>query len=734
MVYNLPRSPPSPRAKFPSIPLRYTHRKPPKLFSRTRNITKLDTASSNTFIRREGFGSRRQSLPPIANKNDIQASNSNDRYDKELGGETSGYGSDNHTPEYFQHTWNQNLGYESSSSARDDRAKWGDRGVGVGRFWDPHDVKYNAEMNDTPGWVKRGLQGDTELIVSNTSPSESPEQQDFVDQRPYTSSSVSQTRTYIRGQNNPIDPLELAERERKRQLARAHQEAIKQQLEERENKRRLERERRIREEREEELRIEREQELERKRREHENRIFIEKQERERKRKEALEEAIQLAEKEAQEQKRKQKMLKQINLNINENVVEKEKVISPRPIAECTNINKAQNNLVYINDGTIIEEEVQSDDVVKISNKIFNNNTTTSRKETNINRNRAITPIEETQPITVAPQTQAASVVQDNVMVMQNPFEGYQMPFAILMPTFAQVPTTPIPITASVPASTADGPRPRTKNRVLTPTQYRSRQLCDSSTQTDCEPNDKSQEEQKEIKCVREKLSNLEVNDEERSRKDSKSRSTEPTHGNHSSRPKWGANRPPTRYLKQSEKDPFYQRKKSKKNRQIKVYDDKNNNYSPHSSDDSQICSPKSYRSKGYIEKRRTRAMWQKNGQVFARNVRVYQTEIVPLETHKDQIYYKKSECIKCCCDCRSQHHKYTDEFKVVDILKIEHTPREDLQYQNTDDCLPNCPNSTIDNEVLEKLNSLHNGLLMKQEMWPNSPCTPSTPSRTTEIS
>lgn len=183
-----------PPAKFPRIQLRNIHRKPAKLFSRTRNVTKLATASSNIdiFLRRDSNASRRQSLPPIY-KNQSQSFTSNE---KEMGGETSGYGSDNpnNTPEYVQQTaWNHNLGYESSSSARDDRAKWGDRGVGVGKFWEPQDIRYDTQISNTPGWVKRGLQGDTDLVVSNTSPAESPEQ-DFLENRPCTSSSVSQTR------------------------------------------------------------------------------------------------------------------------------------------------------------------------------------------------------------------------------------------------------------------------------------------------------------------------------------------------------------------------------------------------------------------------------------------------------------------------------------------------------------------------------------------------------------
>ncbi|XP_031348675.1 uncharacterized protein LOC116174820 isoform X2 [Photinus pyralis] len=689
--------------------------------SRTRNIRKVDSAATNAFIRRESISSRRQSLPPITDKTGTHNFSSNEKFEKEMGGETSGYGSDsaNHVPEYLQASWNQNLGYESSSSARDDRAKWGDRGVGIGRFWDPHEIKYSPEMRDAPGWVKRGLQGDTELVVSNSSPAESPEQ-DYGEQRPYTSSSVSQTRTYIRGQNNPVDPIELAEREKRRQLAKAHQEAIKQQLEEREARRQLERERRIIEEREEELRIERDKEIERKRREYENQIILEKHERERKRKEALEEAIHIAEKEAQEQKRKQKMLRQLDLNISENVIEKEKVPS-RPISNY-NSHKAQNNLVDIKEDPALEESTRVHNDTQM-----NNAKSPPLKETNINRTQQGPPIEQVSPthtITQPPST------QDNVtMVLQTPFEGYSMPFAILMPTFTPGPITPLPVATSV--QTTETPRPRTENRTLTPSLYRNKNLCDSSTQTDY-PSKLPSDQTKEIKYIREKLVNLDVSYDKQPKED-RNKNSERQRESHTDRPKWGANRPPTRYLKQSEKDPFYHRKKVRqKIRQVKIYDDKNNNYSPHSSDDSQTGSPRSYRTKGYIEKRRTRALWQKNGQMFSRNFRVYQTEIVPLESDKDHIYYKKSDCIKCCCNCRSQKHKYGDEIKMVDILKIEDSPRE----VGNDSCLPDCPSSIIDNEVLEKLNSLHNGLIMKQELWQHSPRTTSysSPSRTNEIS
>ena len=72
-------------------------------------------------------------------------------------------------------------------------------------------------------------------------------------------------KTYLRGQNQPIDADILQEREMKRQKALELQTAIKKQLEERERKRKEEKEKKIREERAEEERIKRQQDLEKQR-------------------------------------------------------------------------------------------------------------------------------------------------------------------------------------------------------------------------------------------------------------------------------------------------------------------------------------------------------------------------------------------------------------------------------------------------------------------------------------
>lgn len=457
------------------------------------------------------------------------------------------------------------------------------------------------------------------------------------------------SRTYIRGQNIPIDTVELAERERRRQIAMAHQQAIRQQLEEKEKRRKEERERRIREEREEELRIEREQELDRQRREMELKKLQEKNERERKRKEALQEALEIAQKAASEKTEKQKLLKQ---NINENIKEKNK--SPRK----EEISRSNDQIEKQ------EEKLNNHNVAKINEAVHDNKiqTNTNIKETNrieecVNNNNS----DNNRSLT--PRQQLLSIRDNNLaLVLQTPLDALQgMQFAVLMPTLANaIPQAlPIAVPISVPSAVESNSvqvqhTERTQNRLLTPTQYRNnKQYCDSSTQTDsldCNHNETNDE-----RFVREKMSTLDVNDN-RCGKKCKERTKEVVE-----RPKWGVNRPQMRYLKQSEKDPLYQRRKIKqKIRQIKVYNDKYSNCSARSSDDSQTNSPVHHRRR----ERASRASWRKNEHLFARNVSVYQTEIIPLESDRDQIYYK-NHTHRCCCQCFSDKVIHNDNMRLV---------------------------------------------------------------------
>ncbi|KAG5893013.1 hypothetical protein JTB14_037206 [Gonioctena quinquepunctata] len=690
-----------------------------------RNIEKSlmrDEISVKDQIRRHLIEKRRRgSLPPL-HKNQF---NSQDRYerDKEVGGETSGYGSDNpnHTPECVQN-WNQS-GYESSSS-RDDRPKWGDKGVGVGKFWQPKDdAMEKLGISEPPNWVKRGLQ-DGEIVVSNTSPAESPEQRFEENERPCTGSSYSHRRcTYIRGQNIPIDSIEMAERERRRQVAMAHQEAIRLQLEERESRRREERERLRREEQEEEMRIKREQEIERKRKEEELKQIREKQERERRRKEAIEEAIELAQKEAQMQKMKK--YKQTNIiNDARNTEEKPSVheITPRSEAPAKTDQdgekKKNNNCEQLNNTRSIQPKSEN-----INNEIIN--------KLEINGKGIHSPrlkhdsSENSLPI--PEQLNNCNATNNNISSAPSPTPRLENNLAFILPTPLEalqtiqyallVPATPqsVPM-LGVPLTDRSCNTSRTENRILTPTVYRNKNknLCDSSTQTEesvfrrAETSADNNE-----KYLREKLNNLDLTYDNKLRRERRTRSE-----GLEDRPKWGANRPPTRYLKQSEKDPLYQRKKMRqKIRDSKAYDDKN------SSDDSQTASPRSYRKKGYGDKRHSRAHWRKND-MFTRNVRMYQTEMIPLESDKDHIYYKRKEC---CCMCRCGNRCSGENVK-VDILKIEHnSPRENAQYKSErSGHLPDVEN--VNDEILERLAALHDGLLMKRDQWNDSPSTPSLSS------
>ncbi|KAL3274886.1 hypothetical protein HHI36_019668 [Cryptolaemus montrouzieri] len=650
---------------------------------------------------------RKNSLPPLTKT-------SYNSYEK--GGETSGYASDNpnNISECSQGpTWIQNQsGYESSSS-RDDRPKWRDKETASDLFWDG---KKNCQKNgnEPPNWLKRGLEQDGHIEVTNSSPSESPEQDDTEQERPFTSSSSIRSRTtYIRGQNIHLDTAEIAERERKREIAKQHQEAVRKQLEEKERKRSEERKRRIQEEYEEEIRIAREQEIERRRFEEEQKLLFEKHEREERRKEAIREAIEIAEKEARLQKKKLKMIKQNNnsyanvkSNSNENTVQNNN-------EDNLKSNNEKNNIATMS--------------TKSEKNKMNNNQQNDDKENNFNPELKKT---ETQNNKImiknnldVPPASCSKEVQSNMSDMQNNVlknlvNQKNETVTIVVPSnfdtlqhFQYAVLMPIPSSSSVPVAVPLSIVPngnqssistttRTENRILTPTQYRQKNklMCDSSTQTD---------DCKSEKYSKEKNSNLDY--ENRHKKGRSSSRNE----NVGDRPKWGVNRPPTRYMKQSEKDPVYQRKKLRQRAQENIYDDKN------SSDDSQFGTPR-YRKKGYPEKRHSRPLWRKHEhqEVFAKNIRMYHSEIIPIETDRDNVYYEH----RCCCTCKCTE-KYQRTPK-VDILEIDHQlPTKEEERLPTSISKNTSEDASL---IVETLSSIRNDIL-KQEQW-NSPRTPSLTS------
>lgn len=195
---------------------------------------------------------------------------------------------------------------DSVSSDDGSRLRWGDRGVGVGHLWDP--VVHQPESRlpqvtesyrTTPKWVERGLNNKADILVIHH-----PGDENYKENQSQNQSQAQ--KNFLLGQNVPLPPEILEERERKRKKALEHQNAIRKQLEERENRRREEKENRIKEEKMEEERIRREQEIERLRYEEEQKKNKQKEEKEKRKEEAMKEALELAEKRAKEEKKNRK--------------------------------------------------------------------------------------------------------------------------------------------------------------------------------------------------------------------------------------------------------------------------------------------------------------------------------------------------------------------------------------------------------------------------------------------
>ncbi|GAB0097861.1 hypothetical protein DMENIID0001_135390 [Sergentomyia squamirostris] len=167
---------------------------------------------------------------------------------------------------------------------KEERAKWGDRGVTVGHLYDPiARAEMEKSARSVPVWLEKGLH----------------EMRDSEDES---------VKSFIRGQNTPVDPQILAERANRRRKAMELQDAIKDQLRERERQKKWEKERRLREERLEEERLMHQMEMEKARLDYEQRVQQEKLDKERKKHEMMRRAIVQAEMDAkvERERRKQK--------------------------------------------------------------------------------------------------------------------------------------------------------------------------------------------------------------------------------------------------------------------------------------------------------------------------------------------------------------------------------------------------------------------------------------------
>ncbi|CAG7834185.1 unnamed protein product [Allacma fusca] len=156
------------------------------------------------------------------------------------------------------------------------RPKWGDKGIGVGHFWEPSQSndhlpqpsRDDTNLATTPAWLEKGLSrmqssvSQPSLYDNGSSQTNSEFQgatnlfsnQSTIDLRNVVGLGdlTQNERNYLRGQNVPTDPDMNAEKERKRIAAIEHQEAIRKQIEERQQRLKEEKERRLKEELEDE--------------------------------------------------------------------------------------------------------------------------------------------------------------------------------------------------------------------------------------------------------------------------------------------------------------------------------------------------------------------------------------------------------------------------------------------------------------------------------------------------
>ncbi|MPC26861.1 hypothetical protein E2C01_020012 [Portunus trituberculatus] len=125
--------------------------------------------------------------------------------------------------------WSTASGGNHSDDRSAGRARWGDRGVGVGHLWAPgEDTVPGSRGGDSlpPAWAEK-------------------EEENVLPGAPY---SKPEQRTYARGGGmHRMDPEESAERERRKKQAEETQRIIRQQLEEKKRQKAVEEERERRE-------------------------------------------------------------------------------------------------------------------------------------------------------------------------------------------------------------------------------------------------------------------------------------------------------------------------------------------------------------------------------------------------------------------------------------------------------------------------------------------------------
>ncbi|XP_026731931.1 PH domain-containing protein DDB_G0275795 isoform X2 [Trichoplusia ni] len=614
---------------------RYTNR----LQVRNQFASTLELHKQSSYeYQEQGQRQRSPSLPPIHN---IEERNTKDDrrnvlnrnipsakrfafYDEDCEGDTSGYGSEtvNHMNRSGQHrtlqgadrspvvAWQQegkddrnrlssdaksaaSEGAWSSRSPRsseEGRLRWGDRGVATGRLWEP--TAPNARLpqmanqkKGTPSWVERGLNmienAAEVLVIDQRSSSNST----GIDCDRSSCNGSDEGRTFLRGQNVPIEPEIKAQRENKRLKALELQSAILSQLEDREKRRQEERERQLKEERLEELRIQRQQEEDRQRLEDERRKLEEKQLMEQKKLETLKKALEDAERKAKQDKEKRFTYhkRNSNTNLSQDAKPKMEEAITQPVAEATPrvevASPTKTSRTYdIHSAKSLKRECNSQQTTE-----FNSPRSVGNGHLNLFIH-SVPPLALTDgqfnivPIGINSNNEIVNTQPNNIQL------------AVL------VPQNVANNLYSVSLNSLNNTNELTDiGKLLTPNRYRTLRMKDASTQTDSifkATTDKIIETDEPERYIDKDYPNIDENAPQDShhntlKKDRRFRSEERYKKDLENRPKWGVNRPAAQYKKQSEKDPFY----SQKRKMRQKYRPQARQYLSHSSEDSRSPSP-----------------------------------------------------------------------------------------------------------------------------------------------
>ncbi|GBP55915.1 hypothetical protein EVAR_43707_1 [Eumeta japonica] len=550
-------------------------------------------------------------------------------YDEDGEGDTSGYGSETINRSLARDTsavspvvaWQQDTNVSRdklpssrgpdgtwSSRTEEGRPRWGDRGVATGRLWEPTapDERLPQMPNQkkgTPSWVERGLN-----MIENTS------EVFVIDQRSSTNSGFDcdrsscngsdEGRTFLRGQNVPIEPEVKAQRENKRLKALELQSAILSQLEDREKRRQEERERKLKEEQLEELRIQRQREEDRLKLEEERKINEEKQLLEQRKLDALKRALEEAEKKAKLDKEKR------FVTYRQNVVSN--TINDSTSPATLQSERIQDESNHNDDTTKSCSPTKSNrtyDVHSPRSQTFKAKDNNSQQTTGFNSPRSTGPsnlnffIQNVPPMSLPDNQFSIIPIGINGELMNNVQGGLHL--AVIVPQNVNNSLCNVSLN-----SLSNLQENFESGKILTPRKYRNGRNKDVSTQTESSflkyfSNDKSIDTDYNGGNLDKDYQNIDENSPQESshnilQKERRFRSEERYKKDLENRPKWGVNRPAAQYKKQSEKDPFYTQKRKLRQK----HRPQPRQYISQSSDDSRSPSPPS-RPERNNSKRRT---------------------------------------------------------------------------------------------------------------------------------